>query len=866
MPDLYEIRVGRKARSTMKIYDTDADVLVPLEPFCALIDVMCQAPIARTGPKTAGVVATETTKTSVSIAGGTAGTDTTRHDVAWDVTIQGKRVLLSKDQVVVRNDTAYVSVVSLATFLHVTPIIDRDDASVTLLNADHLPVMRKAARARLHALLDAKRLEATGTAAVDIVRPIDSDGWGGLTVDYMLLNQGTVTHSLSSYLISASTTVAGGSLIARTSGGNRQVTHGDVSWLGVWSHERAVTQLWLGEGDAGGLGTIRIRGLTIGNVPYARPNTLDIADFEGTLPPDWSIEAYCSGTLVGFDSVGAGGQYALQLPVGYGENPYTFVAYGPRGQTRTFTQLFRALPSLLPAHALEYQSSMGQCVQRNCLWMTNNDVHYGLTSHWTVRGGTTEYFFHDAPTTFHPYLAITGAPAGSFSVNLETVGALYNRAGLHFDPSTLASLSVEYTQYADDYATHTLVAGGQRSTTSFTGHLFAPSGRVGLEMLGVRIADTLGTHTLVRGGAMFAFNGATVWPYVRSIGDLGTYQTFLGASAVIGGSALRLFPNDPWWLRGMVEMSRRHASQFEVTVTQGGIRHFQLEGGLRWQRTLPGLQFVLGVTTDLNAMRSATEMTTLPGSSAPQVTQSLSGAVYWNSATHHVMTASDALLGRAGVAGVVFLDQNGNGRRDAGEEPIAGVTVRVGYATVQTDGAGRYQLWGVEPTTYVRVSVDTATLASPWWVPVFNRASVGTLPNRAVSLDIPVVETGVVDGVIVSNGVVVRGPVILTNVSTGRHISVTPFSDGTFYRIGLRPGRYVATLVGPTAGSDTMRDDDTRSVSGTMRLAGARTSTDGDTNATGSTTFEIRARTITRHVELVVRDPRAVDVPHRRME
>ncbi|SDU61824.1 metallophosphoesterase N-terminal domain-containing protein [Jiangella alkaliphila] len=46
----------------------------------------------------------------------------------------------------------------------------------------------------------------------------------------------------------------------------------------------------------------------------------------------------------------------------------------------------------------------------------------------------------------------------------------------------------------------------------------------------------------------------------------------------------------------------------------------------------------------------------------------------------------------AQVSGVVFDDKNANGRQDAGEPGVAGVSVSDGVALIETDAQGRYEL------------------------------------------------------------------------------------------------------------------------------------------------------------------------------
>ncbi|HEV8122807.1 MAG TPA: metallophosphoesterase [Gemmatimonadales bacterium] len=69
------------------------------------------------------------------------------------------------------------------------------------------------------------------------------------------------------------------------------------------------------------------------------------------------------------------------------------------------------------------------------------------------------------------------------------------------------------------------------------------------------------------------------------------------------------------------------------------------------------------------------------------------------------------------LAGVVFLDRNGNGVRDPGESGIAGVVVSNQVQSVRTDSAGRFRLDDGQGFGLVFVSVpDGYRSAGPFWM------------------------------------------------------------------------------------------------------------------------------------------------------
>jgi hypothetical protein len=91
--------------------------------------------------------------------------------------------------------------------------------------------------------------------------------------------------------------------------------------------------------------------------------------------------------------------------------------------------------------------------------------------------------------------------------------------------------------------------------------------------------------------------------------------------------------------------------------------------------------------------------------------------------------------------------------------------------------------------------VDSSSLASPLWRPAYNSVSVETGPNRFRNVDIPIVPAGVIEGRVVRQTVDSVVPVagvrlLLRRLGSGQTVQLVSFSDGGFYLIGVKPGRY----------------------------------------------------------------------------
>ncbi|MBA3259076.1 MAG: hypothetical protein H0T68_06390 [Gemmatimonadales bacterium] len=192
-------------------------------------------------------------------------------------------------------------------------------------------------------------------------------------------------------------------------------------------------------------------------------------------------------------------------------------------------------------------------------------------------------------------------------------------------------------------------------------------------------------------------------------------------------------------------------------------------------------------------------MTSQPAGGETRLDQSVGGSVVWSRGAGTPVFSSEPSLDRGGVAGRVFVDLNGDAIRQADEPPAPGTRLLVGSRWVTADAEGRYQVWGVSPWEELLISVDTTSLASPWWTPGYPASAVMPTPSLVRSLDVPLVIGGVIDGNLLLDGPSSRPlgrplPILLVELGSGTQAIVESFTDGSFYRMGLPPGRYEATV------------------------------------------------------------------------
>jgi SdrD B-like domain len=109
-----------------------------------------------------------------------------------------------------------------------------------------------------------------------------------------------------------------------------------------------------------------------------------------------------------------------------------------------------------------------------------------------------------------------------------------------------------------------------------------------------------------------------------------------------------------------------------------------------------------------------------------------------------VPIGAGARIGAGGgsIEGVVYLDDNANGRLDAAEQRAANVSVTLdGRYTTRTDAQGRFEFPFVAPGAH-RIAVAADTLPLPWLMAGTEPLRVEVAPRESTRLEIGATREG----------------------------------------------------------------------------------------------------------------------------
>jgi len=705
----------------------------------------------------------------------------------------------------------FLETAAVARLLDVGASLNLAELTLTIRNADHLPAVRRAERQRRQALLRAPGDVILPASERLIVPPVAVDGavldWsaalgttaprgpGGLEVESGALRLGLGVGVLggSGAVLHEEHWLPGGVANVRTT---------DVSWIRAWPRNPMLRQARIGEVAGTGRQPRQIQGAAFTNAPFVRPVTFATGTLVGALLPGWEVELYRQGSLVGLTTTRADGAYAFDVPLVYGTNPVEVVGYGPTGEVRRLQRTFEVPFERLTAGQFEYGIGGGGCGLDPCQATVNLDLRYGASSRLTVRAGWDQFWRDTLPDLWHPYASATFQAARAVALFGEVVGNAQVSGLATFAPSADVQAGVGHTHFVGDSIVAPLV-GTTMLNDLTTSYLFVRpgimDGRFFVRADARRAYGTLQRSYDARVTATAQIPDTRLDAGVR-INHASLRQAPFTTTAVLTGQVLyqvgpAFGPLRRTIVRGGMEWDpARGVERVSGGIARALLRDYYVDGAIAWSRD-NGVEASLTFKASLPSAR-ITSQNRIDDFGAVGL-QSAEGSLLYDRAAGRVTAADGRGIGRSGVSGTVFLDDNGNGRFDPGEQPVPGALIRVGPWVIDSDESGRYTVWDVVPFEQLVIEVDPNSAGDPLWVPAALRYVLYPDPNRFAPVDIPFVQTAEVMGRLLlqpSGRPVPSTEVLLVPDDGGEPIRTVTFADGGFYVMGVRPGRYRVTL------------------------------------------------------------------------
>jgi hypothetical protein len=730
-----------------------------------------------------------------------------------------------------RGDVLFVRLDLLSALLGVRCEMIWNDLVVRVTDADSLPVVRRMVRERRRAALMRETEPRQPPALLHAAAPVVD----GLAVDWAVTAATRSPQDNHGLALGIGATVLGGGLDVQTftatiPSGTSTTTA--WQWTRAWTDRAWLRQVRIGDIATGGERPFGVRGAEVSNRPFLRDAAFAVQDLTGHLPSGWEVEVFRGADLLGYQPVDRSGGYAVGVPVVYGPNPLETVAYGPNGEVRRSERTFVISFDRLPAGRFEYSVSGGECQGSRCDAASNVDLRYGATRRLTLQAGADRFWRSgtvvvpsdtapgvqdtvERPDLFHPYARAVLSVNRPVALTAEAVADAFFRTRVDVDPSP--DLHVDASVLRFDTTVIEPIVGSPTYAWQVDGNVFWRPGILGPDFY-VQAAGAW-QESANRHGRQVRVLATGRTAGVRLSGALQRIETRqaglplsrttsadAGADGVVTRGRLRNTLLGTGFGASCADAGagcRWQLASWRAALGRQLHRLLRLDLGIRRERGTPGVGMNVSLQLATSWLRATSRNTiewrqevdsaTSDTSVAPTVNgiQVFEGSLLWDRRTGRLGAASGRNLGRAGVAGEVFLDHNGNGRRDGGETVLPGVLLRVGADAVITDSLGRFSAWDLVPFSDAVIEVDTLALENPLWVPAAAISRVVPAPNSYRFVGIPIRQGGEIAGRVELDGEPLPGAMLtLREEATGRYVRIPSFTDATFYAMRLAPGRY----------------------------------------------------------------------------
>lgn len=515
------------------------------------------------------------------------------------------------------------------------------------------------------------------------------------------------------------------------------------------------------------------RGFALGGRPLAQPTEFDVTLVEGDALPGWAAELYRNNELISVQTIGANGRYRFEdVALNFGRNQLLVRLYGPQGQMREVVQTIGVGADMAPPGSFRWAAFLNQPDQRlfDAL-LDRQPRHDGVAGGVSFDVGLTRNLSAGASVARAPVSSRAGSEFASYGgvvlyaglgpVAVETAATASDAAGWAWRLAALtsigpASLLLRHEEYEDGYRSLDSENGFNALRRFSRVRLSAPLSHLAPGLGSISLtSDRLEQETGRREWAARAnwrvdlfgahFDHGVEYRDIRQVDDTRFEEAFY-----VGAATLTRGP-----LSGRAQLRYRLTGDqglqnYDVNVQYRLSETLIVSGGLfrdEFSRRTGGS---LGVSRDLGFA-----YLNLDGAWDDDGKYSVGAGLTFSfgfDSGGAARLASQPQARMGAVEPFVFLDRAGDGHYQAGEdEPLPDVQLLInGYPATDaiTTGEGRAWLAGLSVGEPIRLAVDPASLPDAFLAPSRAEIAVQPRPGRAFRLEIPVVETGEISGVV----------------------------------------------------------------------------------------------------------------------
>ncbi|MGN7823351.1 carboxypeptidase-like regulatory domain-containing protein [Chitinophaga sp. 22536] len=591
--------------------------------------------------------------------------------------------------------------------------------------------------------------------------------------------------------------------------GNLDVRNQQFMWHYVNNDHPLLRQVTVGKINNMAIASVLypLAGVQFTNAPTLNRSAFGTYRLTDITTPGWKVELYINHELVDYQQADASGFFAFNVPIIYGNTTVTLRFYGPFGEVRTEQREIMVPFNFLPAGEMEYTLTGGIILDGQSSRYAMGTVHYGITKRITIGAGT-EYLSSIPGGKPIPFMHAAWRLTDNLIFSGEYAYDVRSKASLFWRMPCEMEIEAQYLRYKPGQQAVKYNYQEERKLSimlPIRNPNFSLFSRLTVDQITMPPAEQVPTtEKIPLTPSIPSVKYTTVeWITSGTIGRVNTNVTtfcnFREDAPPVAYSTLsqtyRLFSN-------MFVMPR---VQYSYDSHQFSNARVELERNIR-QRTYVRLsferdflyqQFIGGITLRYDFRFAKAGMSAMIAGRNSSLTASAGGSLLYDRESHYLMTSNVGSVGRAQLTVLAFLDINGNGKRDAGEPKVDGLSIQInGGLSVFDKQDTLYRVFNLEPYRKYLIRLNPDGLSSVAWQLKHTAIGVTALPNQFKPVEIPVTVSGEVAGMVRNTQKQGLSRIRINVLDTDCHTvaSVLTETDGYFSYLGLRPGTYTLSL------------------------------------------------------------------------
>lgn len=630
-------------------------------------------------------------------------------------------------------------------------------------------------------------------------------------LDYNIASAGDFEQQAVTFNFDGGIAILGGAMRGSLNGSYRdgELNSGfsNLSWEYARAESRILTRADAGEIRSGGLRSRNIRGVSLTNEPLEARYFFGTIRQDGTTEPDATVELYMNNQLVQFTQADANGYYKFDIPLNYGQTRLEELIYFNDGRIERRNLRIPTPFNFQPPGALTYNIDGGYQVRGadlmggDRLMVGSARLAYGVTKWLTARVGTdyvedTDPFFYGGLSArlFSQYLFNADiAPEAYYQGSLAVVypnSVSINTTHRHYDGA-----SVFNTRDLRDESSLSLglpvrplplrlQLRSQNYNAGFTEYDFGAN--TNYRLLGSNLQLQYRTRIFDRQDNGLEFSNQSLRSSlsygVRRGSGLGNFMGFLT------GTSLRVSTS--------YDVDIREFRDLDVQVTRrilgDGNLQFGMGHSFLGNRTLYRLSINFRLNNKVAITTSHTQQR-----DRYSTRNAIRGSFGIDARSRYIQPTFRNQVGRSAASVILFVDKNGSGTFDEGDEILPYNAIRLsgsGRGDIGSDGIVR--LTQLQSNTRYNLEVVERMIPNATYVPVQNKFSFIADPNNYKRIEIPFYMSGVLEGValVENQDGSFRGQggmrLTVTGLDNSFRESLRTFNSGDFFLMNIPPGRY----------------------------------------------------------------------------